>query len=559
MMTTRPIHGPGASVQQGAASGAIDVPLLDDRNVRRVLPVDIIAERRKLEAIKCRRSFAYFVQRAWANLEPGKRIKWNWHLTELCIDLQIMVAELLKAQRDPRYRMKAHNYLANIPPRMGKSMIFSVFLPAWIWIDNPHVTIRCVSGNPRVAQRDSRKSRQLIGDPWYQNTFKPQWQIRSDVDAVGLFENTKGGSRRSHGWTATIIGEGSDIIIVDDPNDAKKSRSETERSSVNATWTDAIENRVNDELAHLRIAIMQRLHEEDWTGYVLARETWIHRIITMEYETTNSCKCKFCKGQISDIRDYKDPRTEDGELLHPARGYTPDWVIKTKIKLGSYGYAGQHQQRPAPADGGMFKFKDWRFWKPDGVAPELIAPRPEKCYTGYARALPALTSFSQIIISVDAAFKDADTSDRVAMFVIGVHGADRYVLDRRCDRMSFTATLRALEQLSADWPRAMMKLVEDKANGTAVIDFLKSKIPGLIAVNPEGGKESRAAILSPSVEAGNWYLPDGASWLEDFTGEFATFPLGANDDQVDALSQAAVRLQGSQHLARAMAAYGSKN
>ena len=532
-------------------------PILNDLNVRQPPPVSIPEELRKAVAAKCRRDFEFFVKQAWHVLEPGNRLIWNWHLKCITDDAQLMVEELARAKADESYVMRWQNYLANIPPRSGKSRLLAVFLPAWIWVNHPSWTIRCLSANPQVSARDSRDCRELIASDWYQRTFKPTWRIKGDVDAVGLFTNTARGSRRSHGLTAKVTGEGSDIILVDDPHDAAEARSEAVRATVMGKWDSSIRNRINSARANLRIGIMQRLHEDDWTGHVLQRELWIHRVIPMEFETSRECKCAFCSGAMTPFRDWQDPRTKDGELLQPRR-FSLKFVQDEKRALGSYGYAGQHQQRPAPADGGRFKFKSWRFWKPDGVAPDEIAPRPDKCYAGPARALPSLTAFSQILISVDCAFRKTAGSDRVAMFVIGVHGADRYVLDRRCDRMTFRDTLTALTELSVAWPRATAKLIEGKANGDAVVDFLKPQIGGLITVDPEGGKESRAAVLEPAVEAGNWFLPDGASWLDDFVGEFATFPLGANDDQVDALSQAAVRLQGSQHLARAMMLCGAK-
>jgi predicted phage terminase large subunit-like protein len=209
-----------------------------------------------------------------------------------------------------------------------------------------------------------------------------------------------------------------------------------------------------------------------------------------------------------------------------------------KILQGS-GYAGQHQQRPAPDDGNRFKKAWWRFWKADGM-PD-VQERPEKCYAGPARVLPTL---HRIIISLDATFKDTDGTDFVVFQVWGTHFADRFLLDQSRARRSFTATLVEFKRLCVKWPHARRKLVEDKANGSAVIDTLKSKIAGIIAVNPEGGKESRAAAVSPEIESGNTYLPDGAPWLDDFVTEFAVFPNGSNDDQVDAASQALLDLSG---------------
>jgi len=128
--------------------------------------------------------------------------------------------------------------------------------------------------------------------------------------------------------------------------------------------------------------------------------------------------------------------------------------------------------------------------------------------------------------------------------VLAVHGADRYLPDQIRDRLDLPGTLVAVRRLSAQWPDAHLKLVEDKANEPAVVQSLRHQIGGFVEVSPEGGKVSRAAAASPQLESGNWYLPHPMlkSWVEGFLGECAAFPAGAHDDQVDAWSQGAKRL-----------------
>jgi predicted phage terminase large subunit-like protein len=194
--------------------------------------------------------------------------------------------------------------------------------------------------------------------------------------------------------------------------------------------------------------------------------------------------------------------------------------------MGSYAAAGQLQQRPSPAEGGILKRHWWRFYRE--------APR----------------QFSEVIQSWDCAFKDTRTSDFVVGQVWGRNGADKYLLDQVRGRMDCPATIQAVKRLSEKWSQAQAKLVEDKANGPAVIATLKHEIAGLIAVNPEGGKEVRAHAVSAQIEAGNVYLPDPtiAPWITGFIEECAAFPNGAYDDQVDAMSQALNRLRKSPSL-----------
>jgi predicted phage terminase large subunit-like protein len=147
------------------------------------------------------------------------------------------------------------------------------------------------------------------------------------------------------------------------------------------------------------------------------------------------------------------------------------------------------------------------------------------------------------LLSWDMSFKGLDSSDFVVGQVWGKHRADKFLLDQVKARLDFPNTLEAVRRLSSSWPEAHSKLVEDKANGSAVIATLKHEISGLIAVNPEGGKESRASAVSPQVESGNVYLPHPslAPWVNGFIDECASFPNGAHDDQVDSMSQALLR------------------
>ncbi len=148
--------------------------------------------------------------------------------------------------------------------------------------------------------------------------------------------------------------------------------------------------------------------------------------------------------------------------------------------------------------------------------------------------------FDELILSWDMTFKDTKASAFVVGQVWGRRGADLFLLAQVRDRMAFPATKAAVRRLAAQWPQARAKLVEDKANGPAIIDELRSEIPGLIAITPEGSKPARVAAISARIEAGNVYLPDPgiAPWIEGFVNECAAFPNGTNDDQVDAMSQA---------------------
>lgn len=153
----------------------------------------------------------------------------------------------------------------------------------------------------------------------------------------------------------------------------------------------------------------------------------------------------------------------------------------------------------------------------------------------YYDVLPPMAS---MLISVDAAFKDEDDSDYVAIGVWGKSGPNMYLIDQVRARMNFPATVQTIRNLAEKYPKAVLKLIEDKANGTAIIATLQREMGGIVAVQPEGGKVARVNAVSMYIESGNVYLPRGVDWVHDFVEECASFPNGKNDDQVDQMSQA---------------------
>src|SRR5262249_5519283 len=191
----------------------------------------------------------------------------------------------------------------------------------------------------------------------------------------------------------------------------------------------------------------------------------------------------------------------------------------------------------------------WRFWRPAHFQVPPVSVRMPDGEMRNIVAVPLPARFDQVLQSWDLSFKDLATSDYVVGQVWGAVGADRFLLDQRRGVLDMPGTMAAIRDLSEKWPDAAAKLVEDRANGPAVIAALRHEIPGLIAVNPEGGKIARAAAVSPQIEAGNVYLPHPAiaPWVEAFVEECAGFPFAAHDDQVDAMTQALTRLHGLSH------------
>lgn len=287
----------------------------------------------------------------------------------------------------------------------------------------------------------------------------------------------------------------------DDPHNVKEARSEAERTNAINWWDQTMSTRLNDPKRGVRGIIMQRVHEMDLSGHVIQKGTYKHLCLPAEFEPNHP------------HRSSEDWRSEEGELLWPER-IDRKGMDKLKRDLGSMGAAGQLQQRPSPAEGNIFKRAWFRYYD---------SP-PEK--------------FDKIIQSWDMSFKGAKDNDYVVGEVWGKLGVDLYLLDVVRKQMDFPTTCAAVLALSAKHPLATVKLIEEKANGAAVMAQLRDKVGGMIPVRPDVSKEARAAGVSPLYEAGNVFVPRYGAFTEEFIEEHINFPNAAHDDQVDAASQA---------------------
>ena len=257
-------------------------------------------------------------------------------------------------------------------------------------------------------------------------------------------------------------------------------------------------SRFNNLALAEQVIVMQRLHEQDLTGYLLANERsdWEHLCLPSKFEPARRSVVKASDGRVI----VRDPRKSEGELLFPTL-FSTDVLAQQERSMGSYAFAGQHQQRPVPASGGLLR-REWfrKRWAHEPKGPDTTKP-------------PA--QFDDMRIFVDASFKGTKDSDRVAIGVFGKKGTDVYLMDLEWRTMGFVDTINALTALKAKWPKVSGIYIEDKANGSAIIDTLKSKLPGIVPIQPEGGKEARVAAASPFIEAGNCVLPESAPWVAD--------------------------------------------
>lgn len=397
---------------------------------------------------------------------------------------------------------KTKRLMIFMPPRHGKSMTVTETFPSYYLGKNPGKRVIEISYSGSLAEQFGKRNRDKVeeyGPLLFNHTVSPVQRTKTNW----TLENGTGGMI-SVGIGGSITGYGADLLIVDDPI---KNRAEAESATYRDRLWDEYQSTVSTRLqaGGAVIIILTRWHEDDLAA----------RLLNPEYGKVEDWEIlslpAICEDPATDLLGRKQ-----GEALWPAGGYDEAWAAQQKETVGTYAWSSLYMQTPTPSSGGMFKREWWKRWA----------------------VLPS--GLHDFIQSWDCTFKDKDSSDFVVGQVWARKGADRYLIDQVRGRMSFTETLDAMRDLSAKWPQTTRKLVENKANGTAVIDVLKKEIPGIVPVEPFGGKVVRAHATTAVAEAGNVYIPAASvyPWVLDFVEEMAAFPSGAHDDQVDCYSQA---------------------
>lgn len=361
-----------------------------------------------------------------------------------------------------------------------------------------------------LAIRDSRRCRDLIKSEWYQELWPIE--LSRDLDGKREFGNTQKGVRQARSFTS-LTGVRGDRVILDDPISADNANSEAKLEAARVTFTETLPTRVNSEKSAI-VVIMQRLNEGDVSGVIMQMGLpYVHLCIPMRFEPDRRCTTAI---------GWTDPRTEEGELMFPER-FGEKQVQELEATLGSYGSAGQLQQRPSPRGGGIIKTEWYRYWS--------VLPKLEY------RAM-----------FVDTAQKTKEENDYSVLQVWGRSTVGEAVLIDQL-RGKWEAP-ELLVQARAFWlkhQKGAVSLrgmyVEDKASGTGLIQTLRREGIPIIAVQREKDKITRCYDAAPFIESGNVLLPNDAPWLSDFLTESATFPSGAHDDQLDPMFDAIADIQ----------------
>lgn len=443
-----------------------------------ISPIEILAKH----------SFQAFAYMVFKTLDGGTTFLPNWHFFLLCEYMRAVAAGDI------------NRMIINMPPRYMKSMLCSVALPAWLLKENPANKIIVASYSQELAITHHIATRAVIESDWYKRQF-PHVQLSKDQNTKRKFNTTDGGHRIGVSVGGTLTGEGCDYLIIDDPLNPKQAYSEKERQRHLQWFEQTAYTRLNNKKKGVMLLIMHRLHMDDLAGYLIRKGGWEQlKIPAIEVED-----------KTYSFGGFSYTRKKD-ELLHPARE-SLDEIQAAMENMGSYAFAGQYQQEPAPKGGGVFKIN----WFP------RFSVEPQ--------------NHERIVQTWDTGIKTEDSHDPSVCLTFKEVGNKSYLIHVFRGRVEYPELKRTVSNLAERF-NADVILIEDKASGQALIQDLKRESrKAIIAIEPKGDKVVRANRHSAKVESGLVLLPEFAPWLPEFEMEIGAFPNSSNDDQVDALSQ----------------------
>lgn len=469
-------------------------------------------ERRKAEG-----SLVDFTTQAWQVIEPGTEYVDGWHLHA--------ISEHLEAVLNGEIR----DLIINMPPRHMKSIQVAVMWPVWSWLEAPHLRWLFSSYASSLSVRDSLKCRRLIQSNWFQERWGDMFSLTGDQNAKTFFENDKFGYRFATSVGAATTGHGGDVIVCDDPHNALEAQSDAIRENTIEWWTQAMSTRLNNPKTGCRVVVMQRLHEKDLTGHLLAEKGWDHLCLPAEYDGR----------RIITSVGWEDPRKEQGELLWSER-FDQESIDKLKKQLGSYGSAGQLQQRPAPAEGGLLRRSWFQLWT------------------------DKMPKIKFVLQSYDTAYTDKTTNDPTACTVYGVfvHEGRHCImlLDAWTEHMQYPELRKRVQNewnmTYADGVKPDLALIEEKGSGQSLIQDLRRVGISITTYNPgRADKTGRVARVSPLLEAGLLFVPESKkfpgqpmTWAQKLIDQAISFPNAEHDDLVDTMTQGLIYLQDAKFL-----------
>jgi predicted phage terminase large subunit-like protein len=523
-----------------------------------VLPRPEQAETATAEA---ERRLSAFVPLAWPSLFPDRPFVNGWHVGCICEHLQALT------------ELQIQNLIINAPPRHTKSLLCCVFWFCWAWLRAPGSQwIYCTYGE-NLAHRDANFARELIGSGWYQHRWGEVFHLKRSQDAAERYVNDRGGHRISTTVGGKAMGEGADYLVMDDPHKPNEVRSEAARRAVIEAWTRILVTRGNNPATTRKLLSMQRLHERDLTGYLLAeRGNYEHLVLPAEHEPQrywflgargdDGAELARPRHPITPTSlqrarpELQDPRAEEGEPLWPQQWPTAALEsLKADLELG---VPGQLQQRPSPAQGALFREEMFRHFSVEEEHGRRVV---QLGFSSPANPEPPLIPLEQFRFfqTADTALTAGQQSAFTAVLTFAWHRGTRTLLVWDCWRRKLLVheQLPALKQLrkgkglwdprarawavpghANPWPRPILRQgVERKASGYGILqEALLEGIP-MVALKDMGkDKITRAAPAVNWYGSGRVWHAAGTGWVSELEDELLGFPSGAYADQVDCVA-----------------------
>ena len=460
-----------------------------------------------------------------------------------------------------------------------KSLAVSVFWPVWEWIRHPHRRWLYASYAMSLSVRDSLKCRRLIESNWFQSMWGDRFALASDQNAKHRFENDKTGCRIATSVGGSATGEGGDRVVVDDPHNVRHRESDAIRRATLEWWDQTMSTRLNDPRTGAKVIVMQRIHEKDLSGHVLEQRGYEHLCLPAEFEPTRNCETRLGRPDI---------RKCEGELLWPDR-IGRSQISDFKFRLGPSGYAGQFQQRPAPAGGARFRAEWFRYYRslsnegpstlpicdlqfaidsdrdsevensqsqiekpPCGNCKSQIPTEKSQISAVYRLSRPdgterlVATSACSRFAVMDPAGTEPDQNSRPCYTVIQVWDItpdhDMLLVYQYRAQVQAPDAAEAAARIVREFQVNYLAIEKDGL-GLGIVQTLKKQGITIQAIKARGSKEARSEIAEIRMAAGMIYFPHGATFLFDLEKELLQFPRSEHSDQVDALAHAAILVQ----------------
>ena len=390
-------------------------------------------------------------------------------------------------------------------------------LPSWYFMKHPDNSVIEVSYGDDLAERFGKRNLEKVKE------FGHLFGVEVDPKKCTSKEfQIKGhrGRMISKGIGSGLTGHSGHLIVIDDPiKNREQADSQRTRDSVWNEFNDSILSRT--QAGSKIILIMTRWHEDDLAGRIMREMPEKATLINLE------CECETPNDPLG-RKTKEENGTDVGDALCPEIGKDNNWLRDFKHtfitqEAGIRSWYALYQGKPTTLEGNILKKDWWQFYSKEEHERDNVR-------------------YDTMLMSVDASFKDGEKNDYVAISVWGKIGAKIYLIEMVNEHLNFVSTIRKIKVLRAKYPQVGITLIEDKANGTAIIQTLKSEIMGIMPVSPDLSKEARVNAISFYIECGNVYLPKDANWTFDFIEQCAKFPNDVHDDMVDSMSQALSRL-----------------